>query len=72
MSLMSQLERTTRAALAEASVMGRPLGRIITQATARALELERQRRTRPGEVERFFDNIGAFKRTLEREQRSRR
>jgi hypothetical protein len=62
---LRELDRQTRAALAEASVMRRPYGPILQRATLGALRLEEQRRTRPSEVPRFFDGLTDFTRALD-------
>lgn len=62
--LLARLDQLTRAALAEASVMRRPYGPILQQATASALKLDEQRRVRPSEVPRFFDGLTAFTQSL--------
>jgi len=63
-SPLSHLDRLTRAALAEASVMRRPFGPILQSATVAALQLDQQRRVRPSEVPRFFDGLTAYTQSL--------
>ena len=57
---LRDLDRRTRASLAEASVMRRPLGTILGDATRAALDLEIRGRVKPGEVTRFFDALTRF------------
>jgi hypothetical protein len=54
---LAYLERLTRAAIAEARAEGRPVGRIIAEATDGAFELQRRKRARSSEIPRFFDTI---------------
>lgn len=63
--LLTELDRRTRAALAEASVMRRPFGPILQMATLSALRLEESRRARPSEVPRFFDGLTRYVQGLE-------
>jgi len=64
MSAIDQLDRRTRASLAEASVMRRPFGPILQQATLSAMSLEQQRLVRPSEVTAFFDGLSRYAREL--------
>lgn len=63
--LLAELDRQTRARLAEASVRRWPLGGILSDATRRALSYEERRLARPSEVPRFFDGLTRYVQSLD-------
>ena len=63
-SPLHELDRRTRASLAEASVMRRPFGPILSDATRAAIRLETERRASPHDISTFFDALTRFTQTL--------
>lgn len=69
-SPLDELQLRTRGALAEASVMRRPLGPILQTATLGALRIEQERRARPSEIPRFFDDLTRYVQSLDPPKRA--
>lgn len=57
---LKELDRQTKAALAEASVMRRPYGPILSSATRQVIDWEARGHLRRSEAPRFIDGLTSF------------